>query len=78
MDLSPVDKAFVDQVLPENGMPLGFFAVVGWLGDDGKTHWKTHAQFDDISTSQVVGWLDIAKTDLSLSEVIRNRRRREE
>lgn len=53
-------------MIPDGAMPICGFRLLSYMTDQGKIHYA-FAQVGDVAVSQLVGLVDIVKTDLIVS-----------
>lgn len=58
-----IDKAWLDSIVPEGCMGIGFIAVAHWIDDEGTQRWRVYSQIEaPVATS--LGLLELAKLEL--------------
>lgn len=62
-NLDDVDGAFIDSLMPEGSVPLGFVAVLLWVDGEGEQRWRCYSQMDTTVTT-TLGLLELAKLDV--------------
>lgn len=58
-----IDKAWLDSIVPEGCVPLGFIGIASWLDEDGTQRWRCYSQID-VPISASLGLLELAKLEL--------------
>lgn len=62
--MDEVDKAFLASIVPPDAAMPQFLALACWIDPDGKLMWRVYNQTYDLSVSQVIGLMEMAKLNL--------------
>lgn len=59
-------------LLPEGALPVCGFRLLSYMTESGRTHY-VFSQVGDIAVSQLVGLMEVVKTDIATSAIIASR-----
>jgi hypothetical protein len=62
-EMDDEDRAFLASMVPDDGLPLGFFAVAVWTEPDGELKWRFYDQLEMVLTNHI-GLLELAKLEV--------------
>lgn len=66
MRLDPLDKQFIDSMLPHGTIPTGVVCVITYIDQSGDNRWKLWLE-SDIPITGIIGALELAKIDIIAS-----------
>jgi hypothetical protein len=66
MEFNPLEKKFIDQMLPEGAIPTSIVTILTYLDTTGENSWLMWVE-SDAPVTAVVGALELAKIDIIAS-----------
>jgi len=66
MQFNPLEKKFVDLMLPEGAVPTGVVTVLTYLDKTGENSWLMWVE-SDAPVTAIIGALELAKLDIVAS-----------
>lgn len=66
MQFNPIEKKFVDLMLPEGAVPTGVVTVLTYLDTSGDNSWLMWVE-SDAPVTAIIGALELAKLDIVAS-----------
>jgi hypothetical protein len=70
--MKPDNLENFEDLLPDGALPVCGFRLLSYITDSGRTHY-VFSQVGDVAVSQLVGLMEIVKTDIATSAIIASR-----